>query len=523
MTAVPDHTRIRPSDQAVVPADVTDVLLWRLAIDVATAHQHDPDGRCTNLRCADQIGPCTASRQAQHAMRLARRPQPTPPAPPPTSAPTGPGTAVGRAAVPYAANRGQSAGWFTSTAARQPVAASPTSRTGCHAGCPAPRWPPPNAIDRQSTRERPKPLAGIATGSTHIPEATLTFRTEHTLTGYARTAVDLKARMREHCASLAATEYVRAFVADNWAPTPPPDADDEPTPTDEITDEIVKAISRATSTVWAHGEPYVLAPAMTAIVAAAAEALDLTGDLLTADAAPCDGGVLFLPEPIYHRTLAGTVTGIAAITWTPISSASGNRSWLICGWADRDDPDDPHAARIRGYARQDRSLPSRLGPYVLTDVNLLPIATPVPAPDRPDVDEPDRDWETAPDGRYVISDATVRTHVCAAIAYAFWRIQAQPIAVAAPAPLDRAARRRAQRASIVHDTRVVMLRRTNPIAERGDGQAKWHYRVRFVVRGHWRRLVDKQGQPYRIWINAHIKGPDGAPLLLGEKVAVLAR
>jgi hypothetical protein len=328
--------------------------------------------------------------------------------------------------------------------------------------------------------------------------------------------------MREYCGSLAAREYVRAFVAEYWAPTPRSDADDGPTPSDEITDAIIDAISRATSAVWAYGEPYVLAPAMTAIVAAAAEALDLTGDLL-ADAAPCDGGVLLLPEPIYHRSRAGTVTGIAAITWTPTTSASGNRSWLICGWADRDDPDDPHAARIRRYARQDPALPSRLGPYVLTDVNLLPIASPVPAPDRTDVDEPDSDWESAPDGRYVISDVTVRTHVCAAIAYAFWRIQAQPLAVAAPAPLDRAARRRAQRASIVHDTRVVMLRRTSPIAERGDGEAKWHYRVRFVVRGHWRRLVDKQGQPYRIWVNAYIKGPDGAPLLLGEKVAVLAR
>lgn len=44
-----------------------------------------------------------------------------------------------------------------------------------------------------------------------------------------------------------------------------------------------------------------------------------------------------------------------------------------------------------------------------------------------------------------------------------------------------------------------------------------------TVRGHWRRLVDKQGQPYRTWVNGHIKGPTGAPLLHGEKVAVLAR
>ena len=44
-----------------------------------------------------------------------------------------------------------------------------------------------------------------------------------------------------------------------------------------------------------------------------------------------------------------------------------------------------------------------------------------------------------------------------------------------------------------------------------------------MVRGHWRRLTDKHGNPYRIWIHAHIKGPDGAPLRHGEKVAILAR
>ena len=68
-----------------------------------------------------------------------------------------------------------------------------------------------------------------------------------------------------------------------------------------------------------------------------------------------------------------------------------------------------------------------------------------------------------------------------------------------------------------------MLRRTSPVAEPTDGEPKWHYRVRFIVRGHWRRLTDRDGNPYRIWIHAHIKGPDGAPLLHGEKISVLAR
>ncbi|RNH98128.1 hypothetical protein EEZ25_27945 [Micromonospora aurantiaca] len=344
----------------------------------------------------------------------------------------------------------------------------------------------------------------------------MTFRTETSLAGYARAAVEMKTRMHEYCASTAGGEYTRAFVETLLASLP--DDDD----TAHAHQKLVDVINRATSAVWAQIEAYVLAPAMTAVVAAAAQALDLTGDLLTADAAPTDSGVLFLPEPIYHRNLIGQVSGIAAISWATIASPSG-RSWLICGWANRDDPEDPHAARIQGYARQDPTLRSRLGPYVLTNLDMLPIAAPVPAVAPPDVDEPDRDWETAPDGRYVIADSAARTRACAAIAYAFWRIQAQPISVAAPAPLDRPARRRAARARVVHDTRVVMLRRTSALTEPADGPARWHYRVRFVVRGHWRRLTDKHGQARRIWIHAHIKGPGDAPLLHGEKVAVLAR
>jgi hypothetical protein len=70
--------------------------------------------------------------------------------------------------------------------------------------------------------------------------------------------------------------------------------------------------------------------------------------------------------------------------------------------------------------------------------------------------------------RYVLDEAAMRTKVSAVLVYAFWRIQAQPLATVAAAPVDRSTRRRAARASIRHDTRVVMLRRTHPLAEPGD-------------------------------------------------------
>ncbi|WP_428962985.1 hypothetical protein [Micromonospora fluostatini] len=63
-----------------MPRDVTDPLLWRLAVDVLTAHQTGPDSRCVNLQCADQgAGPCVAARHAQQAVRTARAAAPQPP------------------------------------------------------------------------------------------------------------------------------------------------------------------------------------------------------------------------------------------------------------------------------------------------------------------------------------------------------------------------------------------------------------------------------------------------------------
>jgi hypothetical protein len=102
---MPLPPRPRPSDRVSQPADVTDPLMWRLATDVAAAHQTGNDGRCSNLQCADQTGPCRAARHAHRALQLARTPQQ---APVPAAVP-----ARGRAAVPT--HRGRFTGWFSPT------------------------------------------------------------------------------------------------------------------------------------------------------------------------------------------------------------------------------------------------------------------------------------------------------------------------------------------------------------------------------------------------------------------------
>ena len=87
----------------------------------------------------------------------------------------------------------------------------------------------------------------------------MSFRTETTLAGYARTAVTLKTRMDAYCHSSGGRRYLTTFAQafhDNAIP------DQRPTP------ELVDAIHRLAGSAWRIGEPYVLAPTMTAIVAA---------------------------------------------------------------------------------------------------------------------------------------------------------------------------------------------------------------------------------------------------------------
>lgn len=74
-----DRARSHLCDHLPVPADIHDVLLWRLAVDVASAHRPGPDGRCTNLLCAGQSYPCPPASNAQAAAHAARRPSRQPP------------------------------------------------------------------------------------------------------------------------------------------------------------------------------------------------------------------------------------------------------------------------------------------------------------------------------------------------------------------------------------------------------------------------------------------------------------
>ena len=63
-----------------------------------------------------------------------------------------------------------------------------------------------------------------------------------------------------------------------------------------LAERVADTVSQAGGSVWRIGEPFVLAPAMTAIVAAAAQALDLTGEVVTEQVAPATGECCSCPS-----------------------------------------------------------------------------------------------------------------------------------------------------------------------------------------------------------------------------------
>ncbi|MGQ5576725.1 hypothetical protein [Streptomyces sp. ECR3.8] len=105
-----------------------------------------------------------------------------------------------------------------------------------------------------------------------------------------------------------------------------------------------------------------------------------------------------------------------------------------------------------------------------------------------------------------------------------WLLMKQPLARTAEVEVDRASRKRLRRAGQEpKPVRVIELRRPQRAGgEPGDGES--NYQHQWIVRGHWRNHWHPKRQVHRpVWIAPHIKGPEGAPLIGGEKVYALKR
>lgn len=125
-------------------------------------------------------------------------------------------------------------------------------------------------------------------------------------------------------------------------------------------------------------------------------------------------------------------------------------------------------------------------------------------------------------------DSRLPTVVVAALASA-WLLMEQPLLIDRTRErTDKSTARAYARDGLpTPEVTVVDLRRqyTPADQEENEGVPGRHYRHRWVVSGHWRNQAygPERSLRRRTWVPSYVKGPDGAPLLLTEKVNVWRR
>lgn len=113
---------------------------------------------------------------------------------------------------------------------------------------------------------------------------------------------------------------------------------------------------------------------------------------------------------------------------------------------------------------------------------------------------------------------------------ATWLLMGQTLVRSEPMTAPRAARRRIERLDPVLDSTVrsIDLRRARAgPSDRSDdesGTGTREYQHRWIVRGHWRnQYYASRGDHRPIWIYPYLAGPEGKPLLGGDRANVLRR
>lgn len=248
--------------------------------------------------------------------------------------------------------------------------------------------------------------------------------------------------------------------------------------------------------VLAHGELFLVSDEMTEVARAAA--LTLPSFILEKEDFPSENGLmLFHHSPAEDRRSAdGETSDIVAASWW-WGFHQGKPGVLFQWYEDRDGgqlppsvPPEKHRAVREANAR----VFARLVPQAWT---LIPLG---------------EDFSTA-------TRAPALTSVVAALL-----LMQQPLAAREQVRLLPMDRKRAARAG-VQDTgvTVVKLRHVKTAASGSEVRPR-EYRHRWIVRGHWRnQWLPSRGVHRPTWINAHIKGPEDAPVKVTERVNVWAR
>jgi hypothetical protein len=300
------------------------------------------------------------------------------------------------------------------------------------------------------------------------------------------------------------------------------------------------------------------------LLQAAAAGLDET-DRMSREIAPTRAGLVRFERPLPIRDIRGKTLLVSWLFWYPVLVVRGRHDkgeptpglgYMMFNdrWTDPDDIERETAAVLAGDASPEHPLVKdpdtgewrpdpewsaflataglrigveASGRWACMGAELVLDGYKLGPPTMPP-DQETRDKLTADD---VVAEAYTNSF---RYLHALWLMLGQEIVQASPAELDRAARRRAERAKIPPRVTVIQLRR---VAYRGEAHPEgslvdWQHR--WIVRGFWRWQVCGPNHPLaqevapgkwraRIWIAPFVKGPVDKPLVVTEKIYRLAR
>lgn len=286
--------------------------------------------------------------------------------------------------------------------------------------------------------------------------------------------------------------------------------------------EIVEGLGFITHrTILATGDTYAVTTDIVDVIEQAAP--KLPSFILHADDLPSLHGFVWLERPIVVPDVNGKNLVVRGFGWQTASvqtedSGEYKPTAIMLAWTDPNDPRDH--AKI-DWERPEETMGSPLGLLSMI-AGVFPLGE-----DWPDVSPHMR-------GDFVVEDddgteVTVKIEHATASLGRFWltflRFIEEPWIHAERIRPDRHLGKRAARAiGHVPEIHVIHLRRaaSRSDSEPGDGNVEWSHR--WLVRGHWRNQWYPSLQTHKPrWIAEYVKGPEGAPLVVHDKIFSVER
>lgn len=285
---------------------------------------------------------------------------------------------------------------------------------------------------------------------------------------------------------------------------------------DEVTlDEYARAIQAGQLYTVGEGATYAVSDDIFQVIDQASHLLPEDAVILPSDI-PTPMGVIVFEHPIPIPDDKGVVADISVIAWAAVDDVDSDDSNLVSfsndGFAKagrRDEEDDETLGRgVLIFAFADRDGPNDtvlkfLREKGVSEVKMQGVA-------RHSL------WHWEP----IAFDHPAPGHL-EKLLFTFWRFVGETWIDSRMVLPDRPARKRAIRARVNPEVRVVRLRKSEVRSvDRGDGDdAAVIWSHRWIVDGHWRSQWYPSLQTHRPkWIPKHIKGPDHLPLILKDRV-----